>query len=552
MEQIFLQILNMSITAGYCIVIVLILRQLLRRVPKRYSYVLWSVVYFRLACPASFKSMLSLIKVNTQTIPQDIGMQEMPQIASGMRSVDTVVNYSMRQVITQAKPEYSINPMQKALFVAGVIWAVIAVSLFLHGLWSSFQLKRQLGNAQWIEENIYEVDNLPTAFVFGIFTPRIYLPSGLTGGNREAVIEHEKMHIRRRDYLIKPMAFLLTCIHWFNPLVWLSFQLLCRDMEMSCDERVIRRIGGERKKEYSAALLSLAADKKVISGSSIAFGEGAVRKRIMNVLSYRRLTFWAHAFVVVLLTAVLIGLALDPQMEVLGAKGGRLPGIPTEISESAGQSEGLEDDFDTKDVPNVTYAEHRPGYENAVLHLYFPTYTLESDYVDTEWLTSEESDALAQQAIQELYDVTGTQIEECYYYYTTWGVFSFGLTEDDMEHQRCFLYRTFGAHENDKMTSIASMYVVSARRVWFSSVYQYELPADYEAMTDVERAIWFLKHSGLYNGQTVAECFRPYEGMPETWRIVMEDDTTYEITLDDEIDSFHDIVGPYPDSDIRH
>lgn len=552
MEQIFLQILNMSITAGYCIVIVLILRQLLRRVPKRYSYVLWSVVYFRLACPASLKSMLSLIKVNTQTIPQDIGMQEVPQIASGMRSVDTVVNYSMRQVITQAKPEYSINPMQKALFVAGVIWAVIAVSLFLHGLWSSFQLKRQLGNAQWIEENIYEVDNLPTAFVFGIFTPRIYLPSGLTGGNREAVIEHEKMHIRRRDYLIKPMAFLLTCIHWFNPLVWLSFQLLCRDMEMSCDERVIRRIGGERKKEYSAALLSLAAEKKVISGSSIAFGEGAVRKRIMNVLSYRRLTFWANAFVVVLLTAVLIGLALDPQMEVLGAKGGRLPGISTEMSEPAGKSEGLEDDLDTQDVPDVTYMEHRPGYENAVLHLYFPAYALESDYVDTEWLTSEESDALAQQAIQELYDVTGTQIEECYYYYSTWGDFSFGLTEDDMDHQRWFLHRTFGEHENDKMTSIASMFVASARRVWYSPVYQYELPADYEVMTDVERAVWFVKHSGLYNGQPVAECFRPYEAMPETWRIVMEDDTAYEITLDDEIDSFYDIAGPYPDSDIRH
>lgn len=499
MEHIFLRILNMSITAGYCILIVVILRQLLRRAPKRYSYVLWSVVYFRMACPVSFKSMLSLIRVNPQTVPQDIGIQEMPRIVSGAKSVDAVVTYGVSQAVPQAKPGSGINPMDRILFAAG-----------------------------------------------------IYLPSGLEGGSREAVLEHERTHIRRRDYLIKPAAYLLTCIHWFNPLAWLAFQLLCRDMEMSCDESAIQRMGGEKKKEYSAALLSLAMGQRTVNGSSLAFGEGVVRKRIANILSYRRPAFWADIFLAGFLTVVLIGLALDPKMEVLGAKSGRMPTISVDAPESAGWQEMSADGLDAGDISDAAYAESRPGYSDAALHLYFPAYALESEYVDTEWLTQEEGEALAQQAIRELYDMTGTQIEECFYYYDTWGSFSFGLTEDDMEHQRFFLMRTYGENENSKMEAIATVYVSSARRTWFSPVYQYNLPADYETMTDVERAVWFLKRSGQYNGQPVRECFRPYEGMPETWRIVMEDDTAYEITLDSEIDSFYDIAGPYPDSDIRH
>lgn len=552
MEHIFLRILNMSITAGYCSLIVVILRQLLRRAPKRYSYVLWSVVYFRMACPVSFQSMLSLIRVNPQTVPQDIGIQEMPRIVSGAKSVDAVVTYGMSQAVPQAKPGSGINPMDRILFAVSILWVAVAVLLFLHSLWSSRCLKRQLKKAQWIEKNIYEVRQLPTAFVFGMFRPSIYLPSGLEGGSREAVLEHERTHIRRRDYLIKPAAYLLTCIHWFNPLAWLAFQLLCRDMEMSCDEGVIQRIGGEKKKQYSAALLSLAMGQRAVNGSSLAFGEGVVKKRIANILSYRRPAFWADIFLAGFLTVVLVGLALDPKMEVLGAKSGRLPTISVDAPKSAGRQEMSADGSGAENTSDATYAEPRPGYSDAALHLYFPAYALESQYVDTEWLTQEESEALAQQAIRELYDMTGTQIEECFYYYDTWGSFSFGLTEDDMEHQRFFLMRTYGENENSKMEAIATVYVSSARRTWFSPVYQYNLPADYETMTDVERAVWFLKRSGQYNGQPVRECFRPYEGMPETWRIVMEDDTAYEITLDSEIDSFYDIAGPYPDSDIRH
>lgn len=552
MEHIFLRILNMSITAGYCILIVVILRQLLRRAPKRYSYVLWSVVYFRMACPVSFKSMLSLIRVNPRTVPQDIGIQEMPRIASGAKSVDAVVAYGMSQAVPQANPGSGINPMDRILFAAGILWAAVAVLLLLHSLWSSRCLKRRLKKAQWIEKNIYEVRQLPTAFVFGMFRPGIYLPSGLEGESREAVLEHERTHIRRRDYLIKPAAYLLTCIHWFNPLAWLAFQLLCRDMEMSCDEGVIQRIGGEKKKQYSAALLSLAMGQRTVSGSSLAFGEGVVKKRIANILSYRRPAFWADIFLAGFLTVVLIGLALDPKMEVLGAKNGRMPAISVDAPESAGREEMSADGPGAENTADAAYAESHPGYSDAALHLYFPAYALESEYVDTEWLTQEEGEALAQQAVRELYDMTGTQIEECFYYYDTWGSFSFGLTEDDMEHQRFFLMRTYGENENSKMEAIATVYVSSARRTWFSPVYQYNLPADYETMTDVERAVWFLKRSGQYNGQPVRECFRPYEGMPETWRIVMEDDTAYEITLDSEIDSFYDIAGPYPDSDIRH
>lgn len=186
--------------------------------------------------------------------------------------------------------------MQVVLFVAAVTWLLVAAMLIFYSFWSVFRLKRQLAKAKWVEQNIYEAENLQTPFVLGFFSPRIYLPADLRGREREYVLAHERTHIKRRDYLIKQAAFLVTCVYWFHPLVWLAFYQMCRDMEMSCDESVIRRMGGEIKKEYSASLLSLASGRQIVNGSPLAFGEGGIKARITNVLHYKRPTLWVSFF----------------------------------------------------------------------------------------------------------------------------------------------------------------------------------------------------------------------------------------------------------------
>lgn len=551
MEQIFLRILNMSITAGYCVLVVMILRLLLQKMPKIYSYALWAVVYFRLVCPVSIKSVLSLVRVNTQTIPMDIGVRETPRIYSGSARVDAVVNEGIRQTIPQTKVEASVNPMQVVLFVAAVTWLLVAAMLIFYSFWSVFRLKRQLAKAKWVEQNIYEAGNLQTPFVLGFFRPCIYLPASLRGREREYVLAHEKTHIKRRDYLIKQAAFLVTCVYWFHPLVWLAFYQMCRDMEMSCDESVIRRMGGEIKKEYSASLLSLASGRQIVNGSPLAFGEGGIKARITNVLHYKRPTFWVSIFFVAVLTMVLLGLALNPEEVEADYKIEE-----TEMSSYAylyelDETETVEDG--AGDIERVEEtAANTEGYQETKLHLYVPKSMQEAGYVDLESMPEEYYIGYARQAMQELYELTGTQIEECYYYYTKLGGFVFALTEDDLEHDRTFYSRYFGSGDMTEFSTISSIDIGYARRCWYSPVYQYQLPLDFDSYADSEKAVWFLKQSGVYNGKEVEKCIQPYSAMPQTWQIVMEDGTAYEISLDMEIDGVSNITGPYPDEYINH
>lgn len=311
MENVFLRILNMGITAGYCVLVILLIRLFLKRLPKIYSYVLWSVVYFRLLCPVSVKSVFSLVRVSPQTIPSDITTQITPHITSGVSQVDAVVNTGLAQAVPAAV-EASANPLQIIVYVASMLWLIGVLALFAYNAWVLLRLKRQLRDACRVEEKVYEADNLHTPFVFGFFVPRIYLPAELGQQEREYVLAHEKTHIKRRDYLIRQAAFLITCVYWFHPLIWVAFYLMCRDMEMSCDESVIRRMGGGRK-EYSAALLSLASGRQILNGGPLAFGEGGIKGRITNIIHYKRPAFWAGAAITVLLAAVLIGLAVNPK-----------------------------------------------------------------------------------------------------------------------------------------------------------------------------------------------------------------------------------------------
>lgn len=313
MSELFLAILNMSITASYVIIFVILIRLAIQKAPKVISYALWAVVAFRLVIPFSFESVFSLLPKTATPIPHDIIYQQKPQISSGILSVDTMVN----EVLPSPVIGGSVNPMHIYIEIGAYIWAIGIIALFVYSLISIFRLKRLLKNAQLIEQNIYEADNLKTPFVLGIISPKIYLPAGLDKEEWQYILLHEQTHIYRKDHIIKITAFIILTIHWFNPLVWVAFMLMSMDMELSCDERVLKEINIDIKKSYANSLLTLATRKRILNGSPLAFGEGNVKWRIKNVLNYKKPRFWVVAISTIVVTAVGIGLIANPKTVTL-------------------------------------------------------------------------------------------------------------------------------------------------------------------------------------------------------------------------------------------
>jgi beta-lactamase regulating signal transducer with metallopeptidase domain len=311
MSELFLSVLNMSLTASYVILFVIVIRLLLKKAPKFISYALWGVVAFRLIIPFSFESMFSLMPRNTNAvpIPRDIIYQQSPQINSGIEVVDSFVSESLPAPTVGA----SVNPLQLYTEIGAYIWILGIMVLLIYSVVSVLQLKRQLKSAQLIEQNIFEAKNLKTPFVLGLIRPKIYLPIGLNVEERSYILLHEQTHIHRKDHIIKILAFLILSIHWFNPLVWIAFMLMSTDMELSCDERVLKEMNEDIKKPYANSLLSLAAGRHILNGSPLAFGEGNVKRRIKNVLHYKRPNFWVVIASATLLIVAGISLLSNPQ-----------------------------------------------------------------------------------------------------------------------------------------------------------------------------------------------------------------------------------------------
>ena len=306
MSELFLTVLNMSLTASYVIIFVIFIRLLLKKAPKFISYALWGVVAFRLMFPFSFESMFSLMPRSTNAIPtpHDIIYQQSPQINSGIEAVDSLVNNSLPAPTIGA----SVNPLQIYVEIGAYIWVLGIIALLVYSIVSILVLKRQLKSAQSIENNIFEAENLKTPFVLGLIKPKIYLPVGLNTTERSYILLHEQTHIHRKDHIIKVLAFLTLSIHWFNPLVWIAFMLMSKDMELSCDERVLKEMDEDIKKPYANSLLSLATGIHILNGSPLAFGEGNVRGRIKNVLNYKKPRFWI--VVVSIIAVIIVGIAL--------------------------------------------------------------------------------------------------------------------------------------------------------------------------------------------------------------------------------------------------
>ncbi len=309
LESVFLQLLNMSLTASIAIAFVLAVRTILQKAPKVFSYLLWSVVLFRLICPFSFESIFSLMPAKANPISQDILYMQTPKIDTGIG----VINHSVNAILPAATPQTSANPLQILIVIFSHMWLLGVAAMLVYSLFALFRLKKELMNATLYRDNIFISSRIDTAFVMGIFCPKIYLPSNLNAAERSYILLHEQTHIRRLDHIFKLISFLALCIHWFNPFVWAAFFLSSKDMEMSCDEAVIKRLGDDVKKDYSASLLTLATGKRIVSGTPLAFGEGDTKGRIKNVLNYRKPGFWAVLVSVLAVVFVVIGLTTSPK-----------------------------------------------------------------------------------------------------------------------------------------------------------------------------------------------------------------------------------------------
>ena len=290
MENIFLKTVNLSITTGWFILALLIFRPLIKRLPRAFSCILWGLVGIRLVLPFSIRSILSLIP-SSETLPSDILYTQAPTINSGIPYLNSTVNPIISSSLSP-NPADSANPMQIITFIVSNIWISGILILVIYAIFSYLKLYFITKECIKTKDNIRICDNISTPFILGIIKPKIFIPSTLSDEDYKFVIPHEQAHIKRLDHLWKPIGFLLLTVYWFNPIVWVAYILLCRDIETACDEKVIRSLDSYSRKAYSLALVNCSARKKLIRACPLAFGENGVKSRIKNVLSYKKPTFW--------------------------------------------------------------------------------------------------------------------------------------------------------------------------------------------------------------------------------------------------------------------
>lgn len=374
MEIFLLKLLDMSFSAGFMILAVMLLRLLFKKAPKWSICLLWGMVALRLVCPFSFESPLSLLPQQAplaDTVMYQIQPQEPEQVSSAPVA-DPVEGHCISYVPASPKPMRSRGPV----FWCGIIWSLVASGLILYGLISSLLLKRRVRTATRLRENLWQSEFVSTPFVLGIFRPKAYLPYGLSDAQLEHIAAHEQAHIRRGDHLIKPLGFLILSLHWFNPLVWVSYILLCRDIEAACDEKVVKYMTLEQRQSYSATLLRCSC-RPSIAACPVAFGGGNVKARIKGIINYQKPGLWV--ILAVLVFAVTAGLCF------LTEPPARDPEQPTVNTENFDRiNELLDEILNDPDVSaetltpnlywNINYDAHREliSYGEDILNCFLP------------------------------------------------------------------------------------------------------------------------------------------------------------------------------------
>lgn len=311
MAEVFQKALNMGIAASWLILAVVVLRFVLKKAPKRFRLMLWAIVGLRLVLPWSFKSALSLIP-SAETLPQGIMLERTPELNTGITALNNAINPGFTQAF-MPETASSANPLQVLLPLASALWLAVSVLMLLWALLSYMRLRHSVAEAVRVEGNVYECEKVASPFVLGLFRPRIYLPLGLSDGARVQVLAHEQAHIARGDHVIKPLGWLILSAHWYNPLVWLAYALFCRDIELACDERVIRSMPAAGRADYSQALLDLSRPRHSVGACPLAFGEASVKGRVKSVLSYKKPAFWLVVLAIVVCIGAAVCFLTDPK-----------------------------------------------------------------------------------------------------------------------------------------------------------------------------------------------------------------------------------------------
>ena len=311
MAAVFLKLLNLSISASWLVLAVLVLRLVSKRSPKWMNVLLWGIVALRLVLPFSIESALSLIPSAETVSPAAVQFDPAPTITSGVSVIDNAVNPSLSEHFA-AVPTASVNPLYVWTEIAGWVWLIGLGAMLLYALASYLRLRRRVSVSLPIQDNIYLCDAISSPFILGVVKPHIYLPSGLDEVQRQNVLSHERAHLARRDHWWKPLGFALLAVYWFNPVLWLAYTLLCRDIELACDERVIRTMDESAVKTYSTVLLACSMPRKAVITCPLAFGEVGVKERVKNALHYKKPAFWVVAASVAVCVVVAVCFLTNP------------------------------------------------------------------------------------------------------------------------------------------------------------------------------------------------------------------------------------------------
>ena len=313
MDDVFLKLVNLSISASWLILAVLVLRVVLKKAPKWVMPLLWGVVALRLVCLFSIESALSLIP-SAETIPSEIVTETREPVLYEQATLDIVTNPTLPSA-AEVPVGVSRQQAQVDFNIYSVLWLAGMAALLVHALVSAGKLKRKLATAILLRDNIYESEFVDSPFVFGVVKPNIYLPMRMDEGTAAYVIAHERAHLARRDHWWKVLGYLVLALHWFNPLVWVAYILFCRDIELACDEKVVKGLDGAARADYSQALLSCAAPKRAVAACPLAFGEGNIKMRVKSALHYKKPAFWVAAAAVLAVVIVAVCFLTNPKSE---------------------------------------------------------------------------------------------------------------------------------------------------------------------------------------------------------------------------------------------
>lgn len=313
MDDVFLKLVNLSISASWLILAVLVLRVVLKKAPKWVMPLLWGVVALRLVCLFSIESALSLIP-SAETIPSEIVTETREPVLYEQATLDIVTNPTLPSA-AEVPVGVSRQQAQVDFNIYSVLWLAGMAALLVHALVSAGKLKKKLATAILLRDNIYESEFVDSPFVFGVIKPKIYLPMHMDEGTAAYVIAHEHAHLARRDHWWKVLGYLVLALHWFNPLVWVAYILFCRDIELACDEKVVKGLDGAARADYSQALLSCAAPKRAVAACPLAFGEGNIKTRVKSALHYKKPAFWVAAVAVLAVVIVAVCFLTNPKSE---------------------------------------------------------------------------------------------------------------------------------------------------------------------------------------------------------------------------------------------